>query len=178
MKTFYVYCYLRNKDSITAKAGTPYYVGKGSGNRAFSSNRRTINVPKDLNNIKFLATNLYEWDAFQLEMNYIYIYGRKDEDTGILRNHTDGGEGTSGFKNPNRKRIQHSEETKHKMSLAHKGKAKSPEMVFKLMETMRLRREAKPKKAKIYKLYKSPESIERLSKAAKLRWIKRKEKSK
>jgi hypothetical protein len=26
---FYIYAYIRSKDSITAEAGTPYYIGKG-----------------------------------------------------------------------------------------------------------------------------------------------------
>ena len=92
---YYVYAYLRSEDSDTAKAGTPYYIGKGCYNRAFVKHGR-INVPKDRSHIVFLAIDLHEWAALALERRYIKWYGRVDTNTGILHNLTDGGEGTSG----------------------------------------------------------------------------------
>ena len=52
-KLFYVYAYLRSKDSNTAKAGTPYYIGKGSGKRITSS-QHFIKPPTDEYFIKIL----------------------------------------------------------------------------------------------------------------------------
>ena len=91
---FYTYAYLRSKDSKTAKAGTPYYIGKGHGNRAYNYHRRTP-VPKDRSKIIFLKENVTEEEAFTYEREMILFYGRKDLGTGILINWTDGGEGTS-----------------------------------------------------------------------------------
>jgi hypothetical protein len=103
MNIYYVYAYLR-------KDGTPYYIGKGKNNRAFSKHHR-ISVPKDKSRIVFLETNLTNIGSLALERRYIKWYGRKDLGTGILRNLTDGGEGG-----------EPSELTKRKISSKNKGK--------------------------------------------------------
>jgi hypothetical protein len=92
---FYVYAYLRSKDSITGKKGTPYYIGKGCGNRAFRKHKN-IPLPKDKTNIIIISGNLSEDASFALEIEMISKYGRINDGTGILRNITCGGEGTSG----------------------------------------------------------------------------------
>lgn len=111
---YYVYLYLREKDSDISITGTPYYVGKGCDRRAFTKHQTGIAVPKDKNRIIFIAENLSEKEAHELEIITIKKYGRIDLGTGILRNKTDGGEGTSGSK--------HSEKTRKKMSKSMKGK--------------------------------------------------------
>jgi hypothetical protein len=110
------YFYLRSKDSAIGKAGTPYYVGKGKGRRAYEKSH-SVPVPKDKNNIVIVLENLTEEQAFQNEMDFISWYGRVDSGTGILRNLTDGGEGVSG--------LIHSEETRRKIGEAQKGNTHS-----------------------------------------------------
>jgi hypothetical protein len=95
MNNYYVYAYIRETDSDSAKAGTPYYIGKGKGKRRFEKHK--VGLPKKEYNI-ILFDNLLELGAFTLERNLIRWYGRKDLGTGILYNRTSGGDGGSGRK--------------------------------------------------------------------------------
>jgi hypothetical protein len=87
---FYTYAYLREDR-------TPYYIGKGSGERVYTRNRGELKSPKDKSRIIFLKQNLTEEEAFKHEIYMIDVLGRKDLGTGILHNKTDGGEGCSGI---------------------------------------------------------------------------------
>ena len=115
---YYTYAFLREKDSETAKAGTPYYIGKGSGNRAYWKGDRVAPLPKDKSLILILKHFSNEADAFKHERYMIAVLGRKDLSTGILVNLSDGGEGSSGYK--------HTPEARAKMSKANAGRTLSP----------------------------------------------------
>jgi hypothetical protein len=93
---FYVYAYLRSNKTHHGDVNTPYYIGKGKGNRAYDGRGRKIPKPKDKSKIIILSENMSEVNAFQAEIFLIYQYGRIDKGTGILQNRTDGGEGVSG----------------------------------------------------------------------------------
>lgn len=108
---YYVYAYIRTD-------GTPYYIGKGRGRRAYSSHRY-VKPPTDKNRIIFLETMLSDIGACALERRYIRWWGRKNLGTGILHNRTDGGDGVEG-------RVV-SESTRKKFSEIHRGKIISAE---------------------------------------------------
>lgn len=144
---FYSYLWLRKND-------LPYYVGKGTGDRAYHS-VRGHRPPKNKSRIVIFPQD-NEADAIESEKCLIALFGRKDQGTGCLRNQTDGGDGVSGYRfsekakqrmsiihaNPSaeiRDRISKAlkgrplaEQTKRKMSAVRKGKKKSAEWRAKI----------------------------------------------
>jgi len=115
MKNFYTYLWLREN-------GTPYYVGKGTGKRAFGKGDRVTSPPKSRSRI-IIQYWFSEEEAFEKECWYIRLFGRMDIGTGILRNRTNGGEGTSGSSRPslvcwNHSRLKLSEQHKRNIGRA------------------------------------------------------------
>ena len=117
---YYTYAYLREDK-------TPYYIGKGKGNRAYRRRDKGIKPPKDKSKILILKQNLTEEESFRHEVYMIAVFGRKDLGTGILHNKTNGGDGVSG--------AVVSDETRRKMSEALKGKPRSKEIRRKISES-------------------------------------------
>jgi len=84
MNNYYTYAYLKEN-------GTPYYIGKGKGNRCFDGRGKNCNLPKDRSKIIKLKKNLTEKEAFKHEIYMIAVLGKKCDGTGILMNIADGG---------------------------------------------------------------------------------------
>jgi len=85
---YYTYAYLREDR-------TPYYIGKGSGNRAYQNHKRKNGqnlLPKNKNQILILKNFEIEDLAYKHEQYLISLYGRKC-DGGILVNMVHGGKG-------------------------------------------------------------------------------------
>lgn len=125
---FYVYALLRPPKMGGHGPYAPFYIGKGKGSRATAHLRysKTETTHKsaivrklfhDLGIVPFsiLRMGLTENEAFEWERLYISIYGRESNNTGVLTNLTDGGDGASGAK--------HSALTKRKMSESAKAAA-------------------------------------------------------
>jgi hypothetical protein len=116
---FYTYTYTRSD-------GTPYYVGKGKGNRAFAKKGHNIAVP-ERGRIQFQYWGS-EQEALDMEVWWIKFWGRKDNGTGILRNMTDGG---VGGKTKGHTGHKHSEEARRKIKLARAKQVFSEESIQK-----------------------------------------------
>jgi len=156
---YYTYAYLRED-------GTPYYIGKGKGDRAYRKVGKPCATPKDKSKIIQLKTNLTEEEAFNHERYMIFILGRKDLGTGILLNKSDGGEGRSGYipteelkrnqsekmkgennplygkrgKDSPRYGKKHTQETKDKIRKSLQGNVISKETRIKISEKNKLNR--------------------------------------
>lgn len=126
MNDFYVYAWLR-------PCGTPFYIGKGRGNRDRAKKTGNSLFMRTLSKMASrgedyrvvrLYENLAEADAHSLEILEISKWGRRCDGSGVLTNLTDGGEGVSG--------IVFSDESKKKMSAAKKGRPLRAEHIAKI----------------------------------------------
>ena len=119
MNKYYTYAYLRPNY-------LPYYIGKGSGERCYIGNyKRNAKKPTQKHLIIKLKQNLTEAQAFSWEEYYIKLFGLAI-DSGLLHNFTTGGEGASP-----------SEATKKKISASLAGRKRPPELMRKIADKLR-----------------------------------------
>ncbi len=108
---FYVYAHYKPNEHY------PFYIGKGSSKRAYTKSNRTVWWKNIVNKyglrVEFIAVDLSEEMANDVEKEMIRKYGRADQNCGPLINLTNGGEGTSGH--------YPSAETRKKLSESRKG---------------------------------------------------------
>jgi hypothetical protein len=138
---YYVYMHIKET------TGEPFYIGKGKGTRMLDKSKRNKHWNNVVNkhgfDVIFLEKDLTEKEAFEKEIYWIKRIGRGDLGLGSLVNFTDGGEGGSGAKRTEEQKSlislrttgenngmygkKMSDETKLKMSDAHKGRKISDE---------------------------------------------------
>jgi hypothetical protein len=125
----------------------PFYIGIGSDERYNRSRERynrnslwKIIAKKSEIEIEILLDDLTYKEAQEKEKEFISLYGRKNNNTGILTNLTDGGEGTIG--------TVISEETRKKLSIAHKGNKSRTGHKLSLETRQKMSLSAKGKKKK------------------------------
>jgi hypothetical protein len=133
-KQFYVYIHKKPD-------GTPFYVGKGTGNRAYQFSKRTqwhkniVAKYRKENIIVQIINCINESQAFDLEKIYI----KQFKMDGIqLVNLTDGGEGSSGYKptEETKKKLKKTPEQRAVLSELAKGRTQSEETKAKRIASM------------------------------------------
>lgn len=148
---FYVYMLLDPR-----RLYLPFYIGKGSGRRIkdhFTKSAALRDNPFKASVIKKIIESglepktiiwqdgLAEQEAFDLEIELIARFGRRDRVQGILTNLTNGGGGLAG-------KI-FSEEHKQRIAKAHQGKKHTTETKKKLSEIAKGRRASEETKKKL-----------------------------
>lgn len=145
-----------------------FYVGKGSGNRAWDTHSRNKHWKSVVERhgfvVKILADNLTDEEAYQKEATLIAEVGRQN-----LTNKTDGGDGLTSNVS---KKIMNSPEVKKKISDAIKRRWQDPEFRKRHQESMQKVRENKEyiakHKAAMEKIAQDKEWLERNAERAKL----------
>ena len=122
----FVYCYLRVD-------GSPYYIGIAK-KASRPKDRHNWRPPSCPSRIRVMRRGLTWAAAQQWERFYIARYGRKDIGTGILRNLTDGGEGSAGRVRSEAERRVISEKAKARQNDPEWRKAHPPKSGFKMNE--------------------------------------------
>ncbi len=155
-KSTYIYRHIR------LDKNEPFYIGIGTDSkyqRAYSKQSRNIFwnrvVSKTDYEVEILLDNLTKDEAKIKEIEFIALYGKKIDKTGILTNISDGGDGNSGGKHTEeaKRKIGESnkfkdyskfdrsymqtKEYKEKISKINKGKKKSQEFCRKTSERMK-----------------------------------------
>lgn len=140
---YYTYIYFD-----PSRNNEPIYVGKGSGNRYLHhlNSKKKHPFVQRLQSMKNAGVEpkieviwgLEEDIAYQMEVDYISYFGRKDLGKGPLLNLTDGGGKNSGGKL--------SEEHKKKIGDAHRGRPKPQSLKDKISDKVKTTLSQKPKR--------------------------------
>ena len=106
----------------------PFYIGIGNEkSRAYDKKSRTNwwkNIAKKGYEVEILFEDIDFEEAIKKEIEFVALYGRKNNKTGILVNLTDGGQGTIGYK--------HTEESIEKCRTAAKNQVRTLESRLKI----------------------------------------------
>lgn len=116
MTQYYTYIHSRASD------GKVFYVGKGKDRRAWAKNKRSKQWCRVVAKHGLLVDVVARWETEDEAFAHERLLIQTFRDMGVeLANHTDGGDGTSGWR--------HAPETIEKIKASNKGKKRSPEAI-------------------------------------------------